>query len=44
MTANNEFTVSQGNENWEPILKMMIGWFGENKNLFSPNGISNKTV
>jgi hypothetical protein len=38
MTANNEFRVSQGNENWEPIFKMMFGCFGEDKNLFPPLG------
>ena len=34
MTANNKIKVSQGNENWEPTLKMMFGYFAEDKNLF----------
>ena len=34
----NEFTVSQGNENWEPIFSMTFGCFGEDKNLFPPLG------
>jgi hypothetical protein len=38
MTANNEFTVSQANENWEPTFKIMFGRFGEEKNLFPPLG------
>jgi len=33
MTANNEFTVNQGNE-----IKMVFGCFGEDKNLFPPLG------
>jgi len=38
MTANNKITVSQGNENWEPTLKMMFGCFAEGKNLFPALG------
>ena len=34
VTADNKIRLSQENENWEPILKMMFRCFAEDKNLF----------
>ena len=39
MNANNEFTVSEWNENGEPIFKIMLGHFGEEKKSLSPTEI-----
>jgi hypothetical protein len=39
MIANNEFTGSQGKENWEPIFKMMFGDFWRRQKFCAAAGI-----